>query len=103
VHVQDRDEFCIVIKYDIVSCSNIMINTTLPFNWNDLLPPHAFPHIGFAIKLGHILFGHIYFSAIPPKAATQYKVAIFVNNNNYICHSVHMELRVRAAATSAAF
>ena len=27
----------------------------------------------------------------------------FINNNDYICHCVHIELRVRVAASSAAF
>jgi hypothetical protein len=50
-----------------------------------------------------LLSSAIYFSATPPKAATQYKIAIFVNNNDYIFHSVHIELKLSAAAASAAF
>jgi hypothetical protein len=48
-------------------------------------------------KLSHIVFGH------PTTTTTEYRVAIFINNNNYICHLVHIELRVSAAAATAAF
>jgi len=49
MHVQGRDEFSIFIKYDIVSCGNMMISTTPPFIPKGHLLPHTFSYISFTI------------------------------------------------------
>jgi hypothetical protein len=56
----------------------------------------------------HLVSSAIYFSATytsRPPHHDSYTVlnCAFLNNNDYICHSVHIELRVSAAAAAAAF